>query len=336
MSKLIFTCQNGYEKYLEEELRLNSIEPRTVAGGFISAKSAEKDGNEPKNLCFPHFCMINPVLIEGPSVNSISLAIAEKFFNINKNSKIEDKWSFIVLANLNMTGIGKRESAVKEQTNEYLRRIAGRISKLAVNKLPNSTGSHKGLVLYFEDFNKVHMSTDFIWYGQKRISDDDSAPSRSYLKIEEAYRVMGNEPSEGQTVCDLGAAPGGWSYSAAKRGAKVTAVDNGELKAGAKNNPNITSLAEDAFKFDPNVDFDWLFCDMVEHPNMVVKLLEKWVEHNRCRYFIVNLKFGRVRPMELLMSLTGNSSVIRKRCISLHIRHLFHDREELTIMGRLE
>jgi len=336
MSKLIFTCQNGYEKYLEEELRLNKIEPRTVSGGFISAKSAEKSGSEPLNLCFPHFCMINPVLIEGTSVNSISLAVAEKFFNINKNSTIEDKWPFIILPNTNMTGIGKRESAVKDQTNEYLRRIAGKIAKLASHKLPEAHGYHKGLILYFEDFNKVQLATNFIWYGQKRVSDDDAAPSRSFLKIEEAYQVMGIEPSAGQTVCDLGAAPGGWSYSAAKKGAKVTAVDNGELKSGAKNNPNIISFAEDAFKFNPPNDFDWLFCDIVEHPNMVIKLLEKWVEHNRCRYFIVNLKFGRVRPLELLESLTKSSSVIRKRCISLKIRHLFHDREELTVMGRLE
>lgn len=336
MSKLIFTCQNGYEKYLEEELRLNNIDPRSVARGFISAKSSQKSNAEPLNLCFPHFCMINPVLIEGTSVNSISLAIAEKFFGINKNSTIEDKWPFLVLQNLTMIGIGKRESAVKDQINEYLRRIAGRISKLASHKLPASHGYHKGLILYFEDFNKVQMATDFIWYGQKRVSDDDSAPSRSYLKIEEAYQVMGDEPSAGQTVCDLGAAPGGWSYSAAKKGAKVTAVDNGELKAGAKNNPNISSFAEDAFKFDPNYDFDWLFCDMVEHPNMVIKLIEKWVENNRCRYFIVNLKFGRVRPLELLGSLNKSSSIIKKRCISLKIRHLFHDREELTVMGKLE
>lgn len=336
MSKLIFTCQNGYEKYLEEELGLNNIEPRAVSGGLITAKSSQKSGAEPIDLCFPHFCMINPVLIEGTSVNTLSLAIAEKFFNINKNSAIENKWPFIILPNVNMTGIGKRESAVKEQTNEYLRRIAGRIAKLASYRLPASNGYHKGLILYFEDFNKVQMATDFIWYGQKRVSDDDAAPSRSFLKIEEAYQIMGIEPSAGQTVCDLGAAPGGWSYSAAKKGAKVTAVDNGELKAGAKNNANIISIAEDAFKFDPDYDFDWLFCDMVEHPNMVMKLLEKWVEHNRCRYFIVNLKFGRVRPLELLASLTKSSSIIKKRSISLKIRHLFHDREELTVMGRLE
>ena len=44
---------------------------------------------------------------------------------------------------------------------------------------------------------------------------------------------MGLEPMPGERVCDLGAAPGGWSYSAAKRGASVVAVDNGPLKGGA-------------------------------------------------------------------------------------------------------
>ena len=34
------------------------------------------------------------------------------------------------------------------------------------------------------------------YYGQ--------APSRSYLKVEEAYVVLGREPQPGETVCDLG------------------------------------------------------------------------------------------------------------------------------------
>ena len=53
------------------------------------------------------------------------------------------------------------------------------------------------------------------------MADNPAAPSRSYLKIEEAYGILGREPAQGETVADLGAAPGGWSFSAAKRGAKV-------------------------------------------------------------------------------------------------------------------
>ena len=37
---------------------------------------------------------------------------------------------------------------------------------------------------------------------------------------EEAFVVLRQEPAADESVCDLGAAPGGWSYSAAKRGAR--------------------------------------------------------------------------------------------------------------------
>src|SRR5205085_3415482 len=88
-------------------------------------------------------------------------------------------------------------------------------------------------------------------HGPRRMADDDLAPSRSYLKVEEAYVVLGREPQPGETVCDLGAAPGGWSYSAAKRGAQVIAIDNGPLKGGALDRPLIEHRREDAFKFSP-------------------------------------------------------------------------------------
>jgi 23S rRNA (cytidine2498-2'-O)-methyltransferase len=336
MSKFIFTCRNGYEEYLEHELINKKFTPEIKSGGMVLCSFSGKYLPEINSYCFPHFAMLEPIEISGDSVNKLSLAIAEKFFSLNQNTEFKTDWPFIILENLSLNGIGKRESAVREQTLEYLRRIAGRISKLAASKLPNSFGRHNGLVLYFEDFNKVYFSTEFVWFGQIRVSDDESAPSRSYLKVEEAYRVMGSEPKQGETVCDLGAAPGGWSYSAAKRGAKVTAVDNGELKSGAKNNPNIIRLPQDAFKYEPSKPFNWLFCDMVEHPYDVLKLLEYWIQRKWCRNFIVNLKFGRVKPKELLDKINSQGSVVKTRTLSLNVRHLYHDRDEVTITGKLE
>ncbi|MBU4486551.1 MAG: rRNA methyltransferase [Candidatus Delongbacteria bacterium] len=336
MSKFIFNCQKGYEEYMADEIRLNDLNPLEIKSGYVLAKSSGNVKFKSKNFCFPHFCMIDPVLIEGTSVNALSNEIAEKFFNSIRNKNIDSKWPFLTLCNPDLNGLGKRESAVRNQTMVYLKRIAGRISALANNKLPAEQGVRDGLMLYFEDFNKVYLATDFVWFGQKRVADDEAAPSRSFLKIEEAYKLMELEPREGQKVCDLGAAPGGWSYSAAVRNAKVTAIDNGELKLGAKNNPNITRLAEDAFKYEPASSYDWLFCDMAEQPNQVIKLIEKWIMNRWCRYFIVNLKFGRVRPVELLEILTDKSSIIKKRCLKLQVKHLFHDREEMTVMGRLE
>ena len=150
--------------------------------------------------------------------------------------------------------------------------------------------------------------------------------------------VLGREPRAGETVCDLGAAPGGWSYSAAKRGARVVAIDNGPLKGGALNHALIEHRREDAFKFqlEPGNRFDWLFCDMVEEPHHVLQhIVSPWLERNWCRWFVINLKFGRVDPVALLAALRGADSPFVRARTEFAIRHLYHDREEFTVVGEL-
>jgi 23S rRNA (cytidine2498-2'-O)-methyltransferase len=163
--------------------------------------------------------------------------------------------------------------------------------------------------------------------------DDPQAPSRSFLKVEEAYFVLGSAPLPGETVADLGAAPGGWSYSAARLGARVMAVDNGLLKGGAAGHPLIERCTEDAFKFRPARAVDWLFCDLIDEPRRVLELLRRWVERSWCRRFIVNLKFSRRDPLSLLREAYSREAGISGRCKVLRARHLYHDREELTLTG---
>ena len=142
----------------------------------------------------------------------------------------------------------------------------------------------------------------------------------------------------GETVVDLGAAPGGWSYSAAKRGAQVIAVDNGPLKSGALNHPRIEHRLADAFGFlaATRENFDWLFCDVVEEPHHVLKnLVGPWLEGRRCRRFVVNFKFGRADPLGLLRELRAGESVFSRHAAWFAVRHLYHDREEFTVVGEI-
>ena len=158
------------------------------------------------------------------------------------------------------------------------------------------------------------------------------------MKVEEAYVVLGREPQPGETVCDLGAAPGGWSYSAAKRGAQVVAIDNGPLKGGALDHPRIEHRREDAFRFVPSdgAAFDWLFCDLVEEPHHVVQhIVTPWLARRWCRRFVVNLKFGRVDAIALLRELRADGSPLATHAPEARIRHLYHDREELTLVGEV-
>ena len=199
-------------------------------------------------------------------------------------------------------------------------------------------GEARGLFVWFADFGRAFAARTAYLNGPSRMADDAAAPSRSYLKVEEAYGIVGAEPQPGERVCDLGAAPGGWSYSAAKRGARVVAVDNGPLKGGARSHPLIEHRRADAFGFRPGAGeaFAWLFCDLVEDPQKVLRLIVRpWLGGRWCRRFVVNLKFGRVDPIALLGRLRAPGSPLAARAQGVRIVHLYHDRDELTVAGAL-
>jgi 23S rRNA (cytidine2498-2'-O)-methyltransferase len=114
------------------------------------------------------------------------------------------------------------------------------------------------------------------------------------------------------------------------------AIDNGPLKGGALGHPRIEHLREDAFKFAPRESerFDWLFCDMVEEPHHVLRhIVEPWLARRWCRNFVINLKFGRVDAIALLRELRGSESPFARAGGRVAVRHLYHDREEFTVVG---
>jgi hypothetical protein len=107
--------------------------------------------------------------------------------------------------------------------------------------------------------------------GAVRMKDDPQAPSRSYLKVEEAFFRMNEWPQPGQRVVDLGAAPGGWTLAFAKRGCHVIAVDNGPLKLpapgpgwGTVDHRPIDGVTFAWPAHQPPVD--WLVADMLVPP----------------------------------------------------------------------
>jgi 23S rRNA (cytidine2498-2'-O)-methyltransferase len=235
-----------------------------------------------------------------------------------------------------VVGLGRRAGGVEKAFDELVRGKLARIARLAVRELPRGAGKARGLFVFFADFGRVFAAREAWLGGQRRMADDAAAPSRSYLKLEEAYVVLGREPQPGETVVDLGAAPGGWSYSAAKRGARVIAMDNGPLKGGALNHPRIEHRHDDAFRFRPaeSEAFDWLLCDLVEEPQHVMQgIVAPWLANGWCRRFVINLKFGRVDPLALLRDLRAPGSPLVRHAAHLRVRHLVHDREELTVVG---
>lgn len=339
---MLFRCQPGFEAWLAQELPLIALAPSEKGEGWVRTVSTDPSSTALPgaldSLCFSHAAYLDEVEINGESVNALAEKILEFFLTSAKTERFEGEWPWLVDTAGGQEGLGRRADAVMRAAGELLKKRMARVAKLAIDQRPKRMGEIRGLFVYFTEFRRLFISRRCVFGGQRRMADDPLAPSRSYLKLEEAYGVLGREPVPGETVADLGAAPGGWSYSAAKRGAQVVAVDNGPLKGGALNHPLIEHRTDDAFRFTPAPGqvFDWMLCDLVEEPHHVMRnLIEPWLAQNWCRRFVVILKFGRVNPISLLRELNEPGSVLRLRARDVRIRHLFHDREEFTIVGEV-
>lgn len=330
--RVLHTCQSGFETLLGRELaELHGTSPIEQGPGWVRTEAGR--GEE---AAFPHLTLQTPREVTGDSVNGLAGKVAEIFFESLRGERIDTAWPNVWQGPAELVGLGRRIGAVETAFGELLRKKLSRVAKLAVPDLPAGAGARRGLFVFFPDFKRAWVAREAFAHGQRRMADDEQAPSRSYLKVEEAYGLIGREPRSGETVADLGAAPGGWSYSAAKRGARVVAIDNGPLKGGALNHPAIEHRREDAFRFHPEAgrSFDWLFCDLVEEPRHVLHdIVEPWLARAWCGHFVLNLKFGRVDPIGLLRELRAPNSPLVRHGRNVEIRHLYHDREEFTVVG---
>lgn len=176
--------------------------------------------------------------------------------------------------------------------------------------------------------------------GIHRVSMASDAPSRSYLKLAEAFEVFLDKKAQaqwlkpGMTAVDLGAAPGGWTWQLVQRGLHVTAVDNGPLKGAAASHPAVRHLRQDGFKFRPQRAVDWLVCDMVEQPQRVAALMTEWFVNGLTTHAIFNLKLPmKKRVAALQAALMAIQSALNKKCLRhrLEAKQLYHDREEVTV-----
>ncbi len=337
MNAMLAVGQAGYETLLAGELA-GAGRPVRAQGPGWALVGAGGPGPEPEAV-FAHLLLPEPVALRAGSVNTLARAALDFFSGSLRTERIETAWPCCWSGAGGTTGLNRRSAAVAKAFHERLHRRLSRVAALARADAPGGPGPARGLFVHFTAFDCAWASRDAVLGGQRRMADDPAAPSRSYLKVEEAYGLLGAEPRAGETVADLGAAPGGWSYSAARRGARVIAVDNGPLKGGARRHPQIEHRRTDAFGFrpGPGETFDWLFCDLVEEPHHVLRdLVTPWLERRWCRRFVVNLKFGRTDPLRLLRELRAASSPLVGSAATFRIRHLFHDREEFTVVGRVD
>ena len=174
--------------------------------------------------------------------------------------------------------------------------------------------------------------------GIPRLKFPRDAPSRSTLKLDEAFLVLLDDAERarwlkpGMSAVDLGAAPGGWTWQLVRRSLRVTAIDNGPMDAALLDSGLVTHLRADGFRYEPKKPVDWLVCDMVEQPRRVAELIARWFAERRCRHAIFNLTL----PMEKRYDETKSCLAIVAAALAggdLRARQLYHDREEITVFA---
>ena len=169
--------------------------------------------------------------------------------------------------------------------------------------------------------------------GRIRLRRPDDAPSRSALKLEEAIEWIGIGPESGDLCVDLGAAPGGWTQVALRRGAAVIAIDPGTMKIEGPPR-KYTHLKENAFSFVPPETVDWLLCDMAYRPREVGQMLAKWGRRGWARQLVANIKLPMKRKAAMLQDVLA--TLKNAGWQGLRARQLYHDREEVTVYGWLD
>ena len=172
--------------------------------------------------------------------------------------------------------------------------------------------------------------------GESRMKWDDAAPSRSYLKMEEAIDQMPVDPVAGERVIDLGAAPGGWTYSFIKRGCDVIAVDHGPMKLPPHQDGwgSVEHRRENGITFEAPRDWphvDWLVGDMLIAPGVALGLLRRWLEPGKARRLVLNIKLPQEHPYAAIQPV---EKLLREQsAFAFRIRQLYHDRREVTVMA---
>nr|WP_163503718.1 23S rRNA (cytidine(2498)-2'-O)-methyltransferase RlmM [Halomonas socia] len=180
--------------------------------------------------------------------------------------------------------------------------------------------------------------------GILRLRSPREAPSRSTLKLEEAWHVFVPRDewearlNDSMQAADLGAAPGGWTYQLVRKGMYVYAIDNGPMDKGLMATGQIEHLREDGFVWEPPNRLDWLVCDIVDKPVRVTEMIERWLVRRWCREAVFNLKLPmKQRWAEVQRCLGRLAASLEEANVTAEIRcrQLYHDREEVTVHVRL-
>jgi hypothetical protein len=191
-SEFVFAlCQPGAESVVRAELLAQGLSPSFQAAGFVTAKT-----RQPLSLTnLPSLVFARRVCLSLPDVNDADAWGSRHGMRIHHEQRVDAR---------------TRGDAV----------VDGDVVVTAVTRGRSFVGVH---------LQRPGLSPDP--GGDPQLAVPEGAPSRAWLKLEEAARLFPLPLADGDTVVEVGCAPGGMTRALLDRGAHVIGIDKNAMDA---------------------------------------------------------------------------------------------------------
>ena len=114
----------------------------------------------------------------------------------------------------------------------------------------------------------------------------------------------------------------------------MIAVDRAPLERPVLGHPRLTMIKGNAFTWEPpasKIPVDWLLSDVICEPARALALCERWVSGGWCRRLVMTVKFKGQGGYGMLADV--RATLDRANATTLRIKHLHHNKNEVTVMA---
>lgn len=337
----VHLCRPERTEALRDELsRVFPGAPLRAHPGRVDAELAPADAEREVAVAFASQVLPSSQVIGGASVNALAAGAGEKL--AEALAQHAGPWRLHAYAIGEASGgrarlvataldawLAKKRRALRRSRSDDLEGPWKPDEALVQLALESSERALLSVALPAARHRLRHTLSTFI-AGACTTPRDKRPPSRAYSKLLEAERRLHRPIAPGEVVVDLGASPGGWTWVAIERGAKVIAIDRSPLREDLMANPRVRFEKADAFTFKPDAPVDWLVCDLIAFPERTLELVQDWLAHRRCARFVVTMKF---RGSEDYPRVDAMKDVLAQHAGAYLLRPLDANKNEVTVMG---
>lgn len=351
---LFTVCQIGAETALKKEIQREHPELRFAYSrpGFVTFKSLLKN-----NAVLPLDFTLQSVFARAYG-NTVGRIIAEPDSEIGRIDLLVHELRAFQAGEMARLHVIERDHYVPgEEPPHY---VSGVYARRIEERLHQMDEMNEGGLFYRDSIavpgdlviDVVLVNEQEWWLGLHRHTDKHSpfaggrpeiefppeAPSRAYLKIEEAIRWSEIPFRVGDHAVEIGSAPGGASYALLRRGITVTGIDPGEM------DPVVLNMSTDTAAFwhiqksvslvnrdDLPKKVDWLLLDMNVAPGVSLFAVERMVGlvNETLKGLLLTVKLNDWSMADQVPSML--EYVKSMGMVHVQARQLFHNRQEFVI-----